>query len=56
MNIACFELEGYEADDILGTLAKKAKKKVCQCGLFQGTETFCKYVQERCDCQNYRRR
>ena len=27
MNIACFELEGYEADDILGTLAKKGEEK-----------------------------
>ncbi|GFI62159.1 DNA polymerase I [Clostridiales bacterium] len=25
MNIACFELEGYEADDILGTLAKRCE-------------------------------
>lgn len=27
MNIACFEMEGYEADDILGTLAKKGEEK-----------------------------
>lgn len=26
MNIACFELEGYEADDILGTLAKRGEE------------------------------
>ena len=25
MNIACFEMEGYEADDILGTLAKRGE-------------------------------
>lgn len=27
MNITCFELEGYEADDILGTMAKAAQDK-----------------------------
>ena len=27
MNIACFELEGYEADDILGTLARMGEEK-----------------------------
>lgn len=27
MNISCFELEGYEADDILGTMAKAAEDK-----------------------------
>lgn len=27
MNIACFEMEGYEADDILGTLAKRGEEK-----------------------------
>ena len=26
MNVSCFELAGYEADDILGTMAKKAEE------------------------------
>lgn len=27
MNISCFELEGYEADDILGTIARRGEEK-----------------------------
>ena len=35
MNIQIIEREGYEADDILGTLAKKARKK-----RIRGNNTF----------------
>jgi len=36
MNITVIEKEGYEADDILGTLAKHAEKKGCEVTLLTG--------------------
>ena len=36
MNISRIEMEGFEADDILGTLAKKAKKQGIEVILFTG--------------------
>ncbi|MDD5945231.1 MAG: 5'-3' exonuclease H3TH domain-containing protein, partial [Clostridia bacterium] len=36
MNVKCFEMEGYEADDILGTLAKRGEEKGLDVTLVSG--------------------
>lgn len=45
MNIACFELAGYEADDILGTLSKSFKDSVI---IVSGDKDILQLVDDHC--------
>lgn len=46
-NIPVIEMEGYEADDIIGTLAKKAAKKGFEVGMFTGDKDFYQLVDDK---------
>jgi len=46
MNITRVEVEGYEADDILGTLAKKSREKSIETVLFTGDRDSFQLVEE----------
>jgi len=46
MNITRVEIEGYEADDILGTLAKKSKEKNIETVLFTGDRDSFQLIEE----------
>ena len=46
MNISRVEMEGFEADDILGTLAKKAKKEGVEVILFTGDRDSFQLIEE----------
>ena len=46
MNISRIEMEGFEADDILGTLAKKAKKQGIEVILFTGDRDSFQLIED----------
>ena len=46
-NIPVIEMEGFEADDIIGTLAKKAAKKDIEVGMFTGDKDFYQLVDDK---------
>jgi len=46
MNIKRVEIEGYEADDILGTLAKKSKERNIETVLFTGDRDSFQLIEE----------
>jgi len=46
MNISRIEMEGFEADDILGTLSKKAKKEGIEVVLFTGDRDSFQLIEE----------
>ena len=46
MNIAICELEGYEADDIIGTLSKKASEEGMQALLLTGDRDYLQLARE----------
>ena len=47
MNITRVEIEGYEADDILGTLAKKSEEKNIETVLFTGDRDSFQLIDEK---------
>lgn len=46
-NIPQFRLEGYEADDIIGTIAKEYEKKSMHVVIVTGDKDFCQLVSEK---------
>jgi len=46
-HIPVLEKEGFEADDIIGTLARKAAAAGYQVGMFTGDKDFCQLVNDR---------
>ncbi len=46
LNIPVFEIEGYEADDIIGTLAKKAEKKGMKANIVSGDRDTLQLVSD----------
>jgi len=55
MDLVVIEMEGYEADDIMGTLAVKAKKKNIEVILVTGDKDFLQLVDEKVKILNPRR-
>jgi len=47
MNITRFELAGWEADDLLGTLAKHSEAEDCECVIVTGDKDSLQLVTER---------
>ena len=47
LHIPVLEREGFEADDIIGTLALKAAEAGYQVGMFTGDKDFCQLVNDR---------
>ena len=47
MNIVSFELEGYEADDVIGTFAVKAAAQGCEVWCVTGDKDFFQLVNDR---------
>jgi len=47
MNITRFELAGWEADDLLGTLAKRCEAEDCECVIVTGDKDSLQLVTER---------
>ncbi|MEW5795470.1 MAG: DNA polymerase I [Candidatus Zixiibacteriota bacterium] len=47
LNIPAFELEGYEADDVIGTFAVRAAKQGCEVWCVTGDKDFFQLVNER---------
>jgi DNA polymerase-1 len=46
-NIPVYEIQGYEADDVIGTLAKKAEKEGLETYLITGDKDFMQLVSDR---------
>lgn len=46
-NIPVIEMEGFEADDIIGTLAKKAAQEGFEVGMFTGDKDFYQLVDDK---------
>lgn len=46
LNIPCYELEGYEADDIIGTMARRAEKEGFEVWCVTGDKDFFQLVSE----------
>ncbi len=46
-NIPIYEIEGYEADDVIGTLAKQAEKKGLETCLVTGDKDFMQLISDR---------
>jgi len=55
LNIPILEMEGYEADDLMGTLARKAKVKGLEVILVTGDKDFLQLVDEDVKVLNPRR-
>jgi len=55
MNLPILEVEGFEADDLMGTLAKKAKQKGLEVVLVTGDKDFLQLVDEDVKVLNPRR-
>jgi DNA polymerase-1 len=55
MNLPILEVEGFEADDLMGTLAKKAKKEGMEVILVTGDKDFLQLVDEDVKVLNPRR-
>jgi DNA polymerase-1 len=55
MNMPILEVEGYEADDLMGTLAKRAKKEGLEVMLVTGDKDFLQLVDEDIKVINPRR-
>ncbi|MFQ5607562.1 MAG: DNA polymerase I, partial [Candidatus Zixiibacteriota bacterium] len=55
MNIASFEMEGYEADDIIGTFARKGEEADLAVWVVSGDKDFCQLVTENVKIYNSRR-
>jgi len=47
LNLPCLEKEGFEADDIIGTLAKEGEKRGMQVWLVTGDKDFYQLVSDR---------
>ncbi|MBN2227838.1 MAG: DNA polymerase I [candidate division Zixibacteria bacterium] len=47
LNLPCLEKEGYEADDIIGTLAKEGEKRGMEVWLVTGDKDFFQLVTDR---------
>ncbi len=45
MGIPCFEKEGYEADDIIGTITKWARRNNIEVEIVSGDKDFCQLVE-----------
>jgi DNA polymerase-1 len=52
LNLPTMELEGYEADDIIGTLAKKAEKRGMEVWIVSGDKDMFQLVSERIKIYN----
>ncbi len=52
LNIPSFELEGYEADDIIGTFAKKAAGEGCEVWCVTGDKDFFQLVDDKIGIYN----
>jgi len=52
LNIPYFELDGYEADDIIGTIAKKAEKKGLAVWCVTGDKDFFQLVSDNVEVYN----
>ena len=52
LNIPSFELEGFEADDIIGTMAKKAEKKGLAVWCVTGDKDFFQLVNDNVKVYN----
>ena len=55
MNLVVIEMEGYEADDIMGTLAVRAKKEGMEVILVTGDKDFLQLVDQKVKILNPRR-
>ena len=47
MSIPCYELAGYEADDLLGTISRKCEADGWDCVTPPATETACSRITDR---------
>lgn len=47
LGIATLELEGYEADDVIGTLARRASAHQIDCVIVSGDKDFCQLLDDR---------
>ncbi len=55
LNLACLEMEGYEADDIIGTLAKEGEKNGMDVWLVTGDKDFFQLVSNHVRIYNPQR-
>ncbi|UCE24526.1 MAG: DNA polymerase I, partial [Candidatus Zixiibacteriota bacterium] len=52
LNIASYEQEGYEADDIIGTMARRAEKEGCRVWCVTGDKDFFQLVNDNISIYN----
>ncbi|RKX24600.1 MAG: DNA polymerase I, partial [Candidatus Zixiibacteriota bacterium] len=52
LNIASYELEGYEADDVVGTIARKAESEGCEVWCVTGDKDYFQLVSDRVKIYN----
>ncbi len=55
LNMASFELEGYEADDIIGTFAKRGEEAGLDVWVASGDKDFCQLVSDHVKIYNSKR-